>query len=148
MSKRIKKKKNYNYPKANDEVDSSKNAEDKKIVKKKNNKKTEKFTDSKINDESNKETKEIDNDNKNQNNQTANKLNIANDNTNEIIKKENITSLQIENENIEDNLLNYYIEEIKKEIEEEKKDKFIISTELEEKNSDDLTNKPKKKSTA
>ena len=47
-----------------------------------------KITDSKINDESNKETKEIDNDNKNQNNQTANKLNIANDNTNEIIKKE------------------------------------------------------------
>ena len=39
MSKRIKNKKNYNYPKENDEIDSSKNAEEKKIVKKKNNKK-------------------------------------------------------------------------------------------------------------
>ena len=36
MSKRIKNKKNYNYPKENVEVDSSKNAEEKKIVKKKN----------------------------------------------------------------------------------------------------------------
>ena len=35
MSKRIKNKKNYNYPKENDEVDSYKNAEEKKIVKKK-----------------------------------------------------------------------------------------------------------------
>ena len=102
------------------------------MVKKKKTKKNEKITKIRNNDELNEETKEEDNENNNPKNQAKNNLQETQDITKEIKNKGNINSPQIENENIEENLLNYYIEEIKKAIEEDKKDKFIISKEIEE----------------
>ena len=141
MSKRNDNKKNYKYPKENDVDDTSKSNKEKKIAHRKKTKKKEKIIDGKSNDELIEETNDIDKDNKNKKNQKENKLQEENDNTKEITNKENIISNNIENESIEGDLLNYYIEEIKKTIEEDKNDKFIISTETEEKNMDDLNKK-------
>ena len=141
MSKRKDNKKNYKYPKENDVDDTSKSDKEKKIAHRKKTKKKEKIIDGKSNDELIEETNDIDKDNKNKKNQNENKLQEENDNTKEITNKENIISNNIENESIEGDLLNYYIEEIKKTIEEDKNDKFIISTETEEKNMDDLNKK-------
>ena len=115
----------------------------KKIAHRKKTKKKEKIIDGKANDELIEETNDIDKDNKNKKKQKENKLKEENDNTKEITNKENIISNNIENESIEGDLLNYYIEEIKKTIEEDKNDKFIKSTEIEEKNMEELKNKKK-----
>ena len=118
-----------------------------KVIKKKKQligkrqKKKEKIIDSKSIDELIEETKDIDNDNKNKKDQQDNKLKSGKDNTKEITNKENLSSNNIDNKSIEGDLLNYCIEEIKKTIEEDKNDKFIISTETEEKNMDDLNKK-------
>ena len=145
MSKRKDNKKNYKYPKENEVDDTSKIDKEKKLAQKKKTKKKEKNIECKSYYALIEETKDIDNDHKNKNNQQDNKLKVEKDNTKESTNKQNINTNQFENENIEGDLLNYYIEEIKKTIEEDKNDKFIISTETEEKNIDDLNNKKKSK---
>ena len=139
MSKRKDNKKNYKYPKDSDDYNTSINDKEKKIDKRKKKKKNEKITDLKSNDQFIEEPKEMDNGNiklKNQENSIINeeKLNSIGN-----INKENINTNDIDI--IEEDLLNYYIEEIKKTIEEDKKDKYIISTEIEEKFSNEKNEK-------
>lgn len=143
MSKRKDNQKNYKYPKDNDDYNTSIKDKEKKIDKRKKKKKNEKITDLKSNDQFIEEPKEMDNGNiklKNQENSIINeeKLNSIGN-----INKENINTNDIDI--IEEDLLNYYIEEIKKTIEEDKKDKYIISTETEEKYSNEKNEKKKSK---
>ena len=143
MSKRKDNQKNYKYPKDNDDYNTSIKDKEKKIDKRKKKKKNEKITDLKSNDQFIEEPKEMDNGNiklKNQENSIKNEE-ILNSKGN--INKENINTNDIDI--IEEDLLNYYIEEIKKTIEEDKKDKYIISTETEEKYSNEKNEKKKSK---